>query len=221
MPDSVSQLNNVFQPYARSPLHSFGLAQQAQKQDESCGVWMNELPLLGYILVRGDAQDPAFTQAVQQVLGVALPANQGAQRNFSQGLAIWQGPDEWLLITSKQSHAQYLSELSTVLHPCYAQVVDNSGGLTTVYLSGTHHVDLLCHVGVYDFESIAAGQVVSTVCQKANIVVLRHDEHGLFVVFRRSFADYLWLLLTKAARPYQLGISTLTATATHPVLSLL
>ena len=211
----------VFSTYTQSPLHAFGLTAKARAQDGRRGVWMNELPLLGYIIVRGDAQDPAFNSAVKEVLGIELPTAQSTFVPFPQGVALWQTPDEWLLVCARPARTTYIAELESALKNQHAQVVDNSGGLTTIYLSGANQVELLRHVSVYDFESLAAGRVVSTVCTKANIVAFRHDAHGIFVIFRRSFADYLWRLLEKAARPYGLGITELGFHASHPVLRLL
>jgi sarcosine oxidase subunit gamma len=210
-----------FQPYAQSPLHAYGLAAKARTQDDSCGVWMNELPLLGYIVVRGDAQDPVFKQVILDVLGIELPVVPSTFVPFQHGFAVWQTPDEWMLVCTRAAHSTYFGELETALGKLHAQVVDNSGGLTTVYVSGARHVELLRHVSVYDFESLSAGRAVGTVCHRANIVALRHDSHGIFVILRRSFADYLWLLLSKAARPYGLGITALASRPSHPVLSLL
>lgn len=211
----------AYAPTMQSPLHGFGLAAKARSQDDRCGVWMNELPLLGYIVVRGDAQDPAFRRATHDALGIELPSRPGSFVPFNQGVAIWQTPDEWLLAVTRPSCSAYVAELENALKDVHAQVVDNSGGLTMVYLSGARQVELLRHVSPYDFDSLGAGSAVSTVCAKAAITVLRYDTHGLFVIFRRSFADYVWRLLEKAARPYGLGISSLAYRASHPVLALL
>lgn len=211
----------AFKPYAQSPLHPFGLSSKARAQDGSRGVWMNEMPLLGYIVVRGDIRDVAFNNAIRDVLGIALPATPSTFVPFTQGIALWQTPDEWLLVCAGPARDAYRNELELALATLHAQVVDNSGGLTTVYLSGAHHVELLRHVSVYDFESLTAGRVVSTVCNRANLVVCRHDAHGVFVIFRRSFSDYVWRMLSKAARPYGLGISELAFRASHPILRLL
>lgn len=220
-PQARRKADPVFQPYAQSPLHSFGLSSQARPQDDSRGVWMNEMALLGYIVVRGDAQDPAFVEAIRDVIGIELPTVPCTFVPFQQGIAIWQTPDEWLLVCARAARGAYLSELEAALKNLHAQVVDNSGGLTQVYLSGANHVEALRHVGVYDFESITSGRAVSTVCGRAVITVYRHDSHGVFVIFRRSFADYVWPLLVKAARPYGLGISELAFRNSHPVLRLL
>lgn len=208
-------------PQARSPLHNFKLHEQARVQDETCGVWMNELSLLGYIALRGQADDAEFTQAVHDALGITLPTTPHTFTVMKQGVAIWQSPDEWLLVCSRKIHATYLNNLTSALTTVHAQVVDNSGGLTMIYISGTHHTTLLRHLGAYDFDAITVGQAVGTFCQKVNIVALRADDKGLFVVFRRSFADYFWTLLTKSARPYTLGISLLKPQVGHPLLSLM
>lgn len=204
-----------FKPTARSPLHAYGLGKQAQTQDDSCGVWMNEMPLLGYIVVRGNAY------AIKETSGINLPTAPHTFTTMEHGVAIWQSPDEWLIVCEHDMRETVIRNFEQSFSTLHAQVVDNSGGLTMVYISGKNHTTLLRHVGSYDFDSITNGQAVGTFCQKVNIVALRHDDHGMFVIFRRSFADYFWLLLTKAARPYRLGICSLKAMAGHPLLGLI
>ena len=210
-----------FKPYLQSPLHSFDLASKVRPQDGTHGAWMNEVPLLGYILIRGNAADGAFSTAVNSVLGVLPPTRPTSLVCASQGVLIWQSPDEWLFVCARTQLRHFMASLETATGHLFAQVMDNSGGLTQVYLAGAKHIDVLRHVGVYDFSAITEGRAVGTVCAKANILVYRVDSNGVFVIFRRSFADYLWLLLNKAARPYGLGIVELRQRADHPVLSLL
>jgi sarcosine oxidase subunit gamma len=210
----------AFAPYAQSPLHDFGLPAKARRPDGSCGVWMNELALLGYVIVRGDAHDPAFIRAVRSVLGIALPTVPGTVAPFTNGVVLWQAPDEWLLVCARSVRHTCIAGLEAALSDMHAQVVDNSGGLTMVYLTGAQQVTLLRHVGVYDFEALKPGRLASTVCGKATLTVFRHDEQGIFLIFRRSFADYVWRLLSKAARPYGLGIAALEQGTAHPILRL-
>lgn len=211
----------MYKPYLQSPLHAFDLPAKARPQNDSCGVWMNEVPLLGYIQIRGNAADAAFRAAIHAVLGAELPVKPSTFAVTPQGNLLWQSPDEWLLVCARQNLSACISRLQAALGSLHAQVVDNSGGLTQVYLSGSKHLELLHHVGIYDFALVTPGRAVSTVCSKANIVVYRIDAHGVFVIFRRSFADYVWPLLRQAARPYGLGISALQPDAAHPVLRLL
>jgi sarcosine oxidase, subunit gamma len=62
-----------FTPSMRSPLHHFGLTGRQEPVDRRRGVWANEVPLLGYISLRGNASLPAFTAAIKTALGVDLP----------------------------------------------------------------------------------------------------------------------------------------------------
>ena len=211
----------MYKPYLQSPLQAFGLPAKARPQNDSCGVWMNEVPLLGYIQIRGNAADAGFRAALHEVLGVEAPVKPSTFVATAHGVLLWQSPDEWLLVCARQNLSACFSRLETALAPLHAQVVDNSGGLTQVYLSGAKHLELLHHVGIYDFSLVTPGRAVSTVCSKANIVVYRLDAGGVFVIFRRSFADYVWPLLCQAARPYGLGIAVLKPDAAHPVLRLL
>lgn len=216
-----SEADTGFKPYLQSPLHGFGLQSKARPQDDMRGVWMNEVPLLGYIVIRGDAQDAAFTAGLQAVLGVAPPTQPSSFARTAHGVLLWQTPDEWLLVCARAQLTQYMVQLEAAADSLHAQVVDNSGGLTQVYLSGSKGLEVLHHVGVYDFSMITEGRAVGTVCGKANMTVYRIDAHGVFVIFRRSFADYVWRLLSQAARPYGLGISELEHDAGHPVFGLL
>ncbi|MFM9437369.1 sarcosine oxidase, subunit gamma [Janthinobacterium sp. CG_23.3] len=211
----------VVQPYLQSPLHSFGLAAKARPQDGSHGVWMNELALLGYVALRGDAADPLFRAGVAEALGAPPPLLPSSFVQTALGLLLWQSPDEWLLVCARRLLNDAIAKLESATGGLHAQVVDNSGGLTQVYLSGANHLAVLHHVGVYDFELVTPGRAVSTMCGRANMLVYRVDADGVFVVFRRSFADYVWLLLNKAARPYGIGVQQLPARAAHPVQSLL
>jgi sarcosine oxidase subunit gamma len=172
------------------------------------------------VTVRGDIHDAAFARAAKGALGVALPHTPNTVVPFAHGVALWQGPDEWLLVCARTAKQDCIAGLEAALQGLHAQVVDNSGGLTMVYLTGEQQVTLLRHVGVYDFEALRPGHLASTVAGKAAITVFRHDDDGIFLVFRRSFADYLWRLLSKAARPYGLGIVSLESRTPHPVLRL-
>ncbi|MFD2270777.1 sarcosine oxidase subunit gamma [Undibacterium arcticum] len=148
---SPSGAGTAFKPYLQSPLHAFGLQAKARPQDDTCGVWMNEVPLLGYLVVRGDAQDAAFNAAVQDVLGVAPPTQPSSFIRTPHGVLLWQAPDEWLLVCARAQLANCLARLQAASDGLHAQMVDNSGGLTQVYLSGTKQLAVLHHVGVYDF----------------------------------------------------------------------
>ena len=45
---------------------------------------------------------------------------------------------------------------------------------------------------------------MSTVVSKASFTVIRGDVSGVTLVFRRSFADYIWQLISRTGGPYGL-----------------
>ena len=139
---------------------------------------------------------PGSTLLLRDLRGVA------AERVLLVGLGERKGFGE------TQYRDALLATLTTALQDVFAQVVDNSGGLITLRLAGPDHLMLLRQLGPYDFESLAVGRCASTVVSKTGLTVVRTDEAGVLLVFRRSFADYTWRLLERTAQPYRLCITS-------------
>lgn len=187
----------------QSPLHAFGLAAKAAIPSEHNRVVLSELGHLGYLVLRGKADDTVFMHVVAGVLGEALPTQPMAVLPTGRGVVLWSSPDEWLLVCKRSVRDTLLADLSAALRDVFAQVVDNSGGLTALRLAGPDHLMLLRQLGPYDFENLAVGRCANTVMSKAGLTVVRTDEAGVLLVFRRSFADYIWRLLERTAQPYR------------------
>lgn len=202
MPDSAL---NITPASLRSPLHH--LTTTTTGKPGQVGLQAAEQPNLGYIVLRGHATDAVFMQGVAAVLGSPLPTRPRAMQVCAAGVILWQSPDEWWLLCARAQRDRLVGELERVLQGCFAQVVDNSGGFTSLRLTGAQHMRLLAHLSPYDFDSLPVGDCVSTVVSKATFTVMRSDTQGVTLVFRRSFADYLWALLDRTARPYGLQVS--------------
>ncbi|WP_051229459.1 sarcosine oxidase subunit gamma [Paludibacterium yongneupense] len=209
----------LFQPYARSPLDPLDLAGQAVRPSPENGAWANEVRLLAYLTLRGDSADPAYARAVRTVCGLSLP-DAGRYVSGVAGVLLWRSPNECLLLTSRRQAASLRVALVEAFAGLLAEVVDQSGGLTTVYLAGAEQVTVLRHMGGYDFGSLEPGQAIATVFGKTAAVVMRADAHGVHLIVRRSFAAYLWALLARSARPYAFTVGRLPAAGTDPVLCL-
>jgi len=192
----------------QSPLHAFDLPAKVASPASQNRVVMSELPHLGYIVLRGKADDAAFMQGVAGVLGQVLPTQPMTILSTSAGAVLWVSPDEWLLVCKRSSRNALLAALTSALQDMFAQVVDNSGGLTALRVSGPDHMLLLRQLGPYDYESLAVGRCASTVASKTGFTVVRTDAAGVVIVFRRSFADYTWRLLERTALPYHLCITS-------------
>jgi sarcosine oxidase subunit gamma len=196
----------------QSPLHGFGLAEQARPKDASCGVWANEIPLLGYVSLRGNAWDVGFVGAVSSVLGVQLPTEPCTYATSATAKALWLSPDEWMIVCPRAGLGSLIGDLGQALAGIRSQVVDNSGGYTQVLLLGARATDVLSHTTVYDIGSLAQGRVVGTTFGKSSLYLHRQGD-GYCLLFRRSFADYIWRYLVRAAEPYGFGVVKIEADA--------
>ena len=196
-----------FNPVMQSPLHHFNLTAKAVSPDDSLGLWANEIALLGYINLRGNPQNAAFIKATKNALGMALPVQPCTLEYAAWGAVLWLAPDEWLIVCERTQRAELQAKLEAALTGIHAQVVDNSGGYTSLSLQGRHANDTLQHCTVYDLHALTANKVVGTTFGKASTLLYRTDD-GYCLVFRRSFADYIWRYMEHAAQPYGFGIAT-------------
>ena len=156
---------------------------------------------LGFIYLRGLANDAAFTQAVASVLGGNIPTQPKQTVYTKQAAILWLSPDEWLLVCSYAEKNDLLNQLQTALQGVYAQVVDNSGGFMLMRIHGNNATTILRHISPYNIESLQTGQCVQTVAKKTTVVMVKVAENDYAFIFRRSFADYLWRILQKTAKP--------------------
>ena len=69
-------------------------------------------------------------------------------------------------------------------------------------IHGNNATTILRHISPYNIESLQTGQCVQTVAKKTTVVMVKVAENDYAFIFRRSFADYLWRILQKTAKPY-------------------
>ena len=195
-------------PQLRSPLHDFSLPARAKPIDATCGVWASEVQMLGYISLRGQADNAKFAHACADGLGLAPPA---APCTFVQAGALsvfWLSPDEWMIAVPRGEHAAVLNRLIESLAGIKSQVADNSGGYTQVLVQGRNARDVLSHCTVYDLDHLSDGRIVGTTFGKTSVYLRRAGE-GYCLLLRRSFADYIWRFLERASEPYGFGVARL------------
>lgn len=167
---------------------------------------IEEKPFLGYINLRGRADDTRFLAGVLKVLGCE-PPTQANTVTESKGYRIyWLGPDEWLVVTPAGMQGQLKSELLSALRDAFCSVVDNSSGLTMLHISGEYAAALLatdCPLDLHP-RAFKPGQCAQTRIAKAGMTLSPlPDNSGFEVIIRRSFADYLLLWLQDAAIAFE------------------
>lgn len=174
------------------------------------GVTLRERPFLGYLNLRGDAGDDAFTGAVRELSGLDLPTEPNTFVENDRCTAIWLGPNEWYLVVPAGEELDAVERLEQALEGRHFAVNDLASGLTTLHLSGANARDLLQKGCTLDLHSRAfgAGQCAQTLLAKAGVLILHRGEEPAYeLVVRRSFADYLFLWIEDAAWEYGLAVA--------------
>ena len=167
---------------------------------------IEEKPFLGFINLRGRADNTAFLAGVLKVLGCEPPVSANTVVDSGDYRIYWLGPDEWLIMTPQGRQDELRAALQKALDGVFCAVVDNSSGLTTLHITGEHAAALLatdCPLDLHP-RAFKPGQCAQTRLAKAGMTLAPLAEHaGFEVIIRRSFADYLLLWLQDAAIAFE------------------
>ena len=193
-------------PRAESPLHHAELADLAKRGPTEGGVHLQELKLLGHLVLRGSADNAAFTGGIKKVLGLELPGPLASVELGGASLR-WIAPDEWLLIVPGDEAFAMERRLRELMRGHFA-IVNVSGGQTLLTLSGRDAVKVLKKSIGYDVHerNFPVGKVVATTFAKTQAVIRRTGAESWDLVVRRSFADYVWLWLQDASAEFGLVV---------------
>jgi len=152
--------------------------------------------------LRGDPGDPAFMAAVAGVLGVPLPVKASTAAQGRQCMALWLGPDEWLLTAADGDAGSLEAALGAALRGLHHSVVDVSASRTVIAASGADARALLAKGCALDLHAAAfrSGACAQTLLAKAQVILhCAADEPVFHLYVRNSLADYLSRWLTDAA----------------------
>jgi len=167
---------------------------------------IEEKPFLGYINLRGRADNTRFLAAVLKVVGAEPPTKANTVIDSGDYRIYWLGPDEWLIVTPAGRQAELRQALQKALDGVFSSVVDNSSGLTMLHISGDNAGALLatdCPLDLHPQE-FKPGQCAQTRLAKATMTLSPlPGGPGFEVIIRRSFAEYLLLWLQDAAVAFE------------------
>lgn len=161
-------------------------------------------PLVRFVF-RGDA---AAAAKIGGAFGVSLPQSPLATEAAGARAALWQGPDEWLLLArptvdgpqAVDGLARSLAgELAAVLGDTPHSLVDVSERNIALLLEGPSAADLLnAHVFLdLDLAAFPVGMVTRTLFTKAEIVLWLTGSDRFVLECWRSFAPYVEGLLAE------------------------
>ncbi len=151
----------------------------------------------GFVNLRGNADEPAFTERVAGALGQPLPTEPNTI-SIAGRRVYWLGPDEWLIRCDIEEAAELAAALEAAVDGLHSAVNDVSGGNVAIDLAGASVRELLARGSTFDFHPrvFRPGDCAQTGLAKAGVLVGQLDDAPTFeLVVRRSFADYLlrWL----------------------------
>jgi sarcosine oxidase subunit gamma len=191
-----------------SPLHHVDFESVASEGAGKSGVVLQELSLLGHLVVRGSVENLAFVNGIEKVLGVPLPGPLGSAESGEISIR-WISPDEWLVIVPGEDAFRYECSLREAINGHFA-IVNVSGGQTVLQLSGESTRAVLMKLTSYDVHdrNFPVGKVVTTVIAKTQAVIRRTGIDSWELVVRRSFCDYVWLWLRDACSEFGLTVTS-------------
>lgn len=171
------------------------------------GVVIREQPLQGMIGLRIDPSDAAAMAGAAQALGLALPGKP-AWVAAGDTHVLWQAFDEWLILVPEGDQRDTVARLTSALAACHAAVTDVSDLRAAFAVSGPRAVDVLRKYCAVDFHPRAFGAdgCVVTALARARVTIRRLDSaHAWQVLAERSYAPYVWALLTDGAVEFTPG----------------
>lgn len=192
-------------PARRSPLAAFADASRPDAAG-ACGVRVEELAFQDYFNLRCDAECPRTRRAVSEALGVGLPLTANRMVSRDALTVYWLGPDEWLLRLDGDGPRPRVDALRASLDGVHHALVELSGALATLRLSGPRVEDVLRQGTPFDVHPRAfpGGHCAQTLLARADVILARpRDEpRDVELIARRSFSDHVALFLLDAAHDY-------------------
>lgn len=156
---------------------------------------------LTIVNLRGPGDDPAFRQAIESVLGLALPTQPCSTNDSSVLRIVWAGPDDWFIIGPKGQADALVGRLGEALAGQHHALTDVSCGYTVLHVSGTPVRDVLAQGCPLDLHPrvFARGASAGSHFFKASVWLWQTDDAPAYeLLVRRSFAGYVWLMLERA-----------------------
>lgn len=165
------------------------------------GITLSEVPFVGKVNIRGNADDKAFSDAVAGVLGTVLPVEPNTVASHDDYTVFWLGPDEWLVHTPEDGEESLIGALHGALGELHAAVTDVSDYYVVIRMRGAKAAEVLARACPLDLHprAFTAGRCAQTVFAHATVLLHKIDEQTIDVQVRWTYAQYLWGYFSEAA----------------------
>ena len=139
----------------------------------------------------------AAADAIEGVLGTALPRSAGEVTGHGQHSVLWLGPDEWLVV-SQMAAGDLVAALAEAVAGAHAAIVDVSANRTVLELRGAAARAALekgCPLDLHP-RSFGPGEAVATTLARVPLILWQVGPESYRLLPRSSFSEYVarWLL---------------------------
>jgi sarcosine oxidase, subunit gamma len=172
-----------------------------RSEPTTTSIGMREISERGMIDLRGLASDRRFTMAAKTVLGVDLPKAARTSASWGDVRVLWLSIDQWLITCPRDKVDALHAQLVKALEGIHSLAVNVSDMRAIIRLEGQGVRETLMKGTSLD---LTDGYAPGTVRRMrfAEIAALLHvvEDQVIEVYVFRSYADYAWEFLLKAAR---------------------
>lgn len=176
--------------HRRSPLHGSALPTRV-------GILsVTETEPMARFVYRGPAD------ALGDAFGVTLPTVPLRAESANDRVALWLGPDEWLLLAPEGEGHDVLTALTAALGSLPSSVVDISHRQIGLDIIGPSAADLLaagCPLDL-DLSAFPVGMCTRTLLAKVEVILWRCASDDFHLEVQGSFAPYVAAVLCEATR---------------------
>jgi sarcosine oxidase, subunit gamma len=173
-----------------------------RKEPDNLAVTMREIAGRGMIDLRGLSTDKKFMKAVKDVLGFDLPKVARTTATWGDVKALWLSPDQWLILCPGDKTAKLLSALNIALKGVHSLAVDVSDMRAIIRLEGDFARTTVMKGTSIDLTHGDYPPGTIRRMKFAEVGALLHiiEQNVIEIYVFRSYADYTWEFLLKAAR---------------------
>ena len=163
---------------------------------------MREIAGRGMIDLRGLMTDRKFMSAVKAVLGFDLPKAHRTSTSWGDMKALWLSPDQWLILCPGDKAQALTEQISAALKTIHHLAVNVSDMRAIIRLEGEHARTTVMKGTSIDLTHGDYPPGTIRRMKFAEVGALLHivEDNVIDVYVFRSYSDYAWEFLLKAAR---------------------
>ncbi len=176
------------------------LAKRNEPSNTSIG--MREIAERGMIDLRGLATDRKFMAAAKSVLGFDLPKAPRSSATWGDVRSLWLSPDQWMITCNRNKAEELATALVVALGGLHSLVVNVSDMRAIIRLEGEGVRETVMKGTSIDLTDGDYPPGTVRRMRFAEIAALLHivEDNVIEIYVFRSYADYAWEFLLKAAR---------------------